>query len=1046
MADIVIAHDTQPGIVVEHEDRSVIVQEVDQPREIVIGAPATIASDPTIAANVGGGDAEVFRDKTGFTLNLRTISGIGGISVAENGDVIEVDGSGVSTPPGGVDRQVQFNDNLTAFGGADAYWTAGGLLSFGGLTATEPALKRNLTALETRLADDSAFTNSDALDFRLSGGADSLGTHQGRHANGGSDELDVTGLSGLLADAQTPMSHAATHADGGADEVEVENLATSGAIGTVPTSDGAGGLSMVLPASIVDEAQIYYVGKHGSDTLNNGQSIGQAYLTFAKAISEAVLQTPSATNRFAVVCLDDGVYTEQITAAQFVDVYAPNAKITFAGTGGFDATITLAPDSSITFREIEQTGAPVSACLVLPNVAGTAKVHCEIMRAASLQNIGLINLSFAAQGVVMLKAYQVFVPESGFGVGDVSSNIGHIHVEIEDIYLNGDNATGVSRFSTGSTVGRVAHILDIGVFANTLAVSSVSGTIDLNVNTIASVGAWNIGAGATLNLFVNEVSGTQVGAGTINVTIAGQAPLHAATHDDGGTDELTDFLWMPGRTGGQTAYGGTAAGDILTLQGANNTPDLGRVQINSPLDNTYDTISNTTPAESFAFAWSPTATVASFIGGCLQARADLTTSGAAFIPAVFSNVMQMNIASALGFAADTFINHLPTIRNQGNFNLLNEISFNCGLVHERNSAGTSTAATTTGFSFAPQSRASASGAILTRTTQHAIDCRPTFSTVTGSTVNLGTVVGLNILPPAAALFQPADGTENLTAQYGLRMQPNTFPTSGNKAAVFNEMTDAADRFCVLNDGGARCDWGGGQHYDTGQIRQPYDLVGRTLGAGADFQDGWAAANFLFWQFNGTSDQLRFSNPSSNRFLFDSDTGTSEYNFNCSRFSLGAQTGAVGNQVGAFVTPTRTVTIGGEWSDFLLTHAGNLTIDANVSVYGWTINAPTMTAGTGTVTTAAALNVGGNVNLGTNRVGLRIISNPTGGGGVNAALWVTAGRSQFDGVVDINAPIALGGGATATLGTIGGSGPSGAGQAEWVQIEVNGNTRWIPAWA
>ena len=1046
MADIVIQSSTQPEIVVEHDDRTVIIQEPDRPKEVVIGAPVAVEGTPTSGANVGGGDAEVFRDKVGFALNFRTISGIGGITVAENGDVIEVDGSGVSTPPGGLDRQVQFNDGGTAFGGADVYWTAGGLLALGGQALTEPALKRNAAALEVRLADDSAFADLSALDFALSGGADTLGTHASRHENGGADEVNVAGLSGLLADPQTPTVHSATHADGGADEVEVEALATSGAVGTVPTSDGAGGLTMTLPASIVDENQIYYVGEHGSDTLNNGRSIGQAFATFTKAISEAVLQTPSATNRFAVVCLDDGEYNEQFTAAQYVDVYAPNAKITFAGTGGFDATILLAPDSHIVFREIEQTGAPVSCCLQLPNVAGTAKVTVETLNATGTQTLGLINLAFSALGVVMLKAHQIFVPATGFGIGDVSSNQGHVHLEVEDIYLAGNNATGISRFSTGTTVGRVAHILDIGGPTGTLAISSVGGFIDINVNTIACVGAWNIGAGATLSMFVNEVSGTQAGAGTINVTIAGQVPLHAATHDDGGTDELTNFLYTPGRTGGQTAYGGTTAGDILTLQGANNTPDLGRVQVNSPIDSTYDTLGNTTPAEAFAFIWSPTATVASFIGGCLQARAQLTTSGAAFIPAVFSNVMTVDVASALGFAADTFINHLPVIRNSGNFNLLNEISFNCGLVHERTSAGTSTATTTTGFSFAPQSRASANGAILTRTDQTAIQCRPTFSTVTGSTVNLGTVVGCDNLPPAVALFQPADGAENLTAQYGLRMQANTFATSGNKAAVYNLMTDAADRFCVLNDGGARCDWGGGQHYDTGQIRQPYDLVGRTLGASGDYQDGWAAGDFFFQQFNGTADQLRLSNPSAQRFLWTSEDGTPEMNFDCSKFSLGAQTGAVGNQVGVFVAPAVTVTVGGEYSQFLLTQAGNITPNANLNIFGWTINAPAINVGTGTVTTAAALNVGGNPSNATNRVGLRIISNPSGGGGVNAALWVTAGRSRFDGVVDINAPIALGGGATATLGTIGASGPTAAAQQEWVQIEVNGAVRWVPVWA
>ncbi len=54
--------------------------------------------------------------------------------------------------------------------------------------------------------------------------------------------------SGSAHHASTPAhhneDHAARHSDGGADEVTVENLATAGGAGTVPVSDGAGGLAM----------------------------------------------------------------------------------------------------------------------------------------------------------------------------------------------------------------------------------------------------------------------------------------------------------------------------------------------------------------------------------------------------------------------------------------------------------------------------------------------------------------------------------------------------------------------------------------------------------------------------------------------------------------------------------------------------------------------------------------------------------------------------------------------------------------------------------
>lgn len=42
--------------------------------------------------------------------------------------------------------------------------------------------------------------------------------------------------------------------------------------------------------------------------------------------------------------------------------------------------------------------------------------------------------------------------------------------------------------------------------------------------------------------------------------------------------------------------------------------------------------------------------------------------------------------------------------------------------------------------------------------------------------------------------------------------------------------------------------------------------------------------------------------------------------------------------------------------------------------------------------------------------------------------------------------ALGGGAAATLGTIGGAGPTVAGQNSWMRLQVAGAVRWIPIWA
>jgi len=82
----------------------------------------------------------------------------------------------------------------------------------------------------------------------------------------------------------------------------------------------------------VEEENIYYVGKHGADT-NDGLRIEDAFLTFGAAITAATGETPSLSNQFAIVCLDGGSYTEDITCVNYVHIYAPNANITGQMTG-----------------------------------------------------------------------------------------------------------------------------------------------------------------------------------------------------------------------------------------------------------------------------------------------------------------------------------------------------------------------------------------------------------------------------------------------------------------------------------------------------------------------------------------------------------------------------------------------------------------------------------------------------------------------------------------------------------------------------------------
>jgi hypothetical protein len=106
---------------------------------------------------------------------------------------------------------------------------------------------------------------------------------------------------------------------------------------------------------------------------------------------------------------------------------------------------------------------------------------------------------------------------------------------------------------------------------------------------------------------------------------------------------------------------------------------------------------------------------------------------------------------------------------------------------------------------------------------------------------------------------------------------------------------------------------------------------------------------------------------------------------------------------------------------------SLVIGAGTTVTGFNPDQITLSSGpyngtAGTVTIAATAGAGGDTNI-------NIRLTPLGSG-----------------VIDIHYPTtALGGGSSATLGTIGGSGPTTAAQNSWVSVLVNGVAGWLPLW-
>lgn len=149
---------------------------------------------------------------------------------------------------------------------------------------------------------------------------------------------------------------------------------------------------------------------------------------------------------------------------------------------------------------------------------------------------------------------------------------------------------------------------------------------------------------------------------------------------------------------------------------------------------------------------------------------------------------------------------------------------------------------------------------------------------------------------------------------------------------------------------------------------------------------------------------------------------------------------------AFTPPAQTTeAIATDHARILFSPGAAITVDhAITNLSGFLINEPFISIGSGSVVNAANVIIQTAPGAGTNRYGLLITSNPSGGT-LNYALRCTLGDARFDGRLDINNGIALGGGAAPTLGTIGGSGPTAAAQAQWVEIDVGGTAHWIPVW-
>jgi len=274
-------------------------------------------------------------------------------------------------------------------------------------------------------------------------------------------------------------------------------------IAPVMVNYGETGLAFSIPFN-----NVRFVGSNGHASNTTGRFPHYGYATISDAITNInAVETPSESNRFAIVVLDGDEYSESFTLPQWVTLHAPSAVI--------NGTVTLSDDSAVYAREIKKSSG--GDCVLKSSGTGTSQVYADIIRATGNAR-GARNT--ATTGVLILKARQLYV-ENGYGIGDNASADGHIHIDLEDLYITG-TGVGLRRQGSGLTIGSIHHILESGA-GNGDAIECNTGEIDIRtlVIDVSNNAIETVDALATVRIGgISKLAGgvTRFAASTITVS------------------------------------------------------------------------------------------------------------------------------------------------------------------------------------------------------------------------------------------------------------------------------------------------------------------------------------------------------------------------------------------------------------------------------------------------------------------------------------------------------------------------------------------------
>ena len=417
------------------------------------------------------------------------------------------------------------------------------------------------------------------------------------------------------------------------------------------------------------------------------------------------------------------------------------------------------------------------------------------------------------------------------------------------------------------------------------------------------------------------------------------------------------------------------------------------------------------------------------------------------------------IEASLGVGLNTFggaLNLVGTFRqSQNGFGFNNGLIFNHATTYENNAGAAANFGSF--FTLVDQPLIRSTGGARTGIIHNAVRAQPRFGPHTGG----GTLAWSNVTLYESAGSVAAGTTVTqwnvlrcggvglgggaITTWRGILIVDPTVVNPGTTTGIECTIPAAAGHSFINHTGTAVSAFAGDLHMNNGvslvlgtaggnrvELLRPSAGVMRTIGVGGTNNEG------LDWDFDPAT---------ANTIDVSSSTGAG-VGWDVPAFVLGPLAAdPTSNWQFNIAFGAKTTSIAGDFARCLFSASANVTIDhALTTFFTWTLNEPAGAIGVGSVVDSGVMLIQTAPNVGTNRYGLLITSNPSGGT-LNYAFRQSnaSALARFDGRLDINRGIALGGGAAATLGTIGGSGPTAAAQAQWVEIDVGGVAHWIPVW-